>query len=71
MQSCIQAELYSISYLLPFKIAIFDTSQFHTLDSLRSSLVVSLDPEHMNVAAEISMLACIPAETLDVITTYD
>jgi len=50
--SCIKAEMYVISYLLPVMAS----------DSLRGILVVSLDLKNMGIAVGISLLSLIETE---------
>jgi len=42
--------------------AIFDFSLIRTSDSLRGSLVVSLDLKNMGIAVGISLLSCLETE---------
>ena len=43
---------------------MFDSSQLHTSNSLRSSLVLLPKPENMSIAVGILLLSCIQAEIL-------
>ena len=56
--SCIQAETYVMSDLLPVKDFIFKSWQYHMSGSLRSGLVVLPDLANMDTAVWISMLPC-------------
>jgi hypothetical protein len=60
--SCIEAEIYVVSYLLPVLAAIFDFSLIRTSDSVRSSLIVLSDPKKAGIVAGVSSLSCIKAE---------
>jgi hypothetical protein len=42
--------------------AIFDFPHIHTSHSIRTSLLVLLDPENMGVAVVISLISCVSAE---------
>jgi len=60
--SCMEAEIYVISYLLPVNGSHFYFSLIRTSDSLWSILVVSSYLENMGIAVGISFLSCIEAE---------
>ena len=46
--------------------AILDSSQIHTSSSLRSSLVLLLDPENIGIAVGVSLLSSVLAEVYDI-----
>jgi len=59
--SCIQAEIFVIAYVR-LMAAIFDLLVTVTLESIRISYSVLLDPENVVVAIGISLLSCLEAE---------
>jgi len=60
--SCMEAEIYAISYLLPVNGSHLWFLHICISDSLRSSLVVSPYLENMGIVVGISFLSCIEAE---------
>ena len=59
--SCIEAEIYVISFLLAVNDHYFRHNQL--LDSIFICICVLPDPENMSIAVEISLLSRIGAET--------
>ena len=61
--SCLQAEIYAMSYIY-FRLmaAIFDFQHTQTSDSTLTCLYILPDPENMGISVGISLLSCIEAE---------
>ena len=61
--SCLEAEVYAISFLLPVNGHHLQFSTYPDVEQYSpASLVVLPDPKNMSVVVEISLLSCIEAE---------
>ena len=60
--SCIQSEIYVMSYLLPVMAALFNFSLVRTSSSVCSSPVVFSSSDNFDIAGEISLLSCMQDE---------
>jgi len=64
--SCIEAEIYVISHLLPVNVSDLWFLHFPKWGIIRSSLIVLPDLENMGIAVGILLLLCIEAKINDI-----